>query len=105
MSDIEINTIVKPYLSDFEILTKEQYKKLADIKKEPKYVISNLDSGSGSHWVSFVRNKDNSVTYFDSLGGPPPITLKDRIIHYSPLKIQPLNSKYCGALAIASLFT
>ena len=67
--------------------------------------IMNLDvsTESGSHWTLIKVHKENAiVTYFDSLGRPPPIeiipqlTKEKNIVKYADVAVQSSLSQACG---------
>lgn len=74
-------------------------------------MIVNLDSvqNSGSHWVTFIKDK-NEVKYFDSFGVEPPFELlqywkcgggkNPPCVLYNSDQVQSINENICGHLCI-----
>jgi len=66
--------------------------------------ILNLDdsSGKGTHWVAWMKNRDDKF-YFDGYGLPPPTELLKylrRPVYYNSERIQPDNETFCGHLCL-----
>jgi hypothetical protein len=116
--DISVGDVVLPNkpLSNFELM--EAAKMLSipkfsgvflrnTLPKRPakkECGILNLDdtSGSGTHWVAWLRN-GGSKYYFDSYGLQPPLELIDYLgspIHYNTEEIQPRGQVFCGHLCL-----
>jgi hypothetical protein len=68
--------------------------------------IVNLDSGKGTHWTAYRKNK-NIVIYFDPFGIQPPKEVIEYFTHskiyYTTDQIQDLNSSICGLLCLSFL--
>src|SRR6218665_505292 len=66
--------------------------------------ILNLDdsSGSGTHWVVWIK-RGNYKVYFDGYGLPPPFELTKYLhspVYYNSETIQPDNEVFCGHLCL-----
>lgn len=66
--------------------------------------IVNLDSisNSGTHWVCYFYNNNQSV-YFDSFGLYPPDEIQSYLgknILLSTFQVQEFNTNYCGYLCL-----
>jgi hypothetical protein len=66
--------------------------------------ILNLDesSGTGTHWVGWIK-KRNEKYYFDGYGLPPPVELLKYLhspVYYNSERIQPDNEVFCGHLCL-----
>jgi len=66
--------------------------------------ILNLDdsSGRGSHWVAWIKRR-NEKYYFDGYGLPPPLELLKYLhspVYYNSERIQPDNEVFCGHLCL-----
>ena len=66
--------------------------------------ILNLDDskGSGTHWVSFLKNGKDKI-YFDSYGLPLPTELLKYLrspVYYNSERVQPDNEVFCGHLCL-----
>lgn len=82
------------------------------LPKKPKKLecgIINLDisSGSGTHWVAYYKNGENSQ-YFDSFGNlQPPLEVIKYLGHnlkYNYLPYQTYNTVICGHLCLEFLY-
>ena len=67
------------------------------------------DDGFGSHWVSFVVNKNGTSTYFDSFGvGPPTDVLEflrsSKPVEYNCKQVQGVDQGFCGYFCVAFLW-
>jgi len=114
---IQVENIVLPNkpLSKFEI--EDAVKKIGlknfrgavlrdTLPKKPKrneFTIMNLDdtSGSGTHWVAWLKRGDKKW-YFDSFGLPPPTELSDYLgdVFYATEQIQSRQDVICGHLCL-----
>jgi len=66
--------------------------------------ILNLDdsSGSGTHWVCWIK-RGNYKVYFVGYGLPPPVELVKFLhspVYYNSERIQPDNQVFCGHLCL-----
>jgi hypothetical protein len=83
---------------------------LEDNLKEGNYIINLENSNqSGSHWCTFIKDKDN-IFYYDSFGVVPPqniydISVKNNLnLFYIDKHDQNLNATSCGWWCIAFLY-
>jgi hypothetical protein len=72
--------------------------------KDNECAILNLDdsSGSGTHWVAWIKKRTEKY-YFDGYGLPPPdelLTYLHRPVYYNSERIQPDNEVFCGHLCL-----
>ena len=72
--------------------------------RENECGILNLDdsSGKGTHWVGWIKRRDEKL-YFDGYGLPPPTELLKYLIdpvYYNSERIQPDNEVFCGHLCL-----
>lgn len=72
--------------------------------------IVNLDDsrGRGTHWVAYVKNNSNDVTYFDSFGNlKPPLELMKYLgvgsVKYNYEQHQNYDTVVCGHLCLKFL--
>jgi hypothetical protein len=78
-----------------------------DLPKKPKRNecgILNLDDsgGKGTHYVGWVKNREDKL-YFDSYGLLPPTELLKYLgdpVYYNSERIQPDNEVFCGHLCL-----
>lgn len=79
---------------------------------EAGIVNQDIDSGRGTHWTAYVKNK-NKITYFDSFGNlKPPLELiryfhssgSGNKIVYNNDRYQSLNAYNCGHLCLMFLY-
>jgi hypothetical protein len=78
-----------------------------ELPKKPRRTecgILNLDdsNGTGSHWVTFLKNGMDKI-YFDSYGLPPPTELVKYLqspVYYNSERVQPDNEVFCGHLCL-----
>ena len=61
-------------------------------------------TGNGTHWTCLI-NLNNTIIYFDSYGGPPPMSVLDKTKKYkrrfhNSIQIQQFNSNVCGYYCI-----
>lgn len=78
-----------------------------ELPKRPRTTecgILNLDdsSGSGTHWVAWMKHA-NEKLYFDSFGLTPPTELLRYLrspVYYNTERIQPDNEVFCGHLCL-----
>ena len=66
--------------------------------------ILNLDdsSGSGTHWVGWIKRHTEKY-YFDGYGLPPPLELLKYLhspVYYNSERLQPDNEVFCGHLCL-----
>jgi len=118
VKNINVEGIVLPNkaLTNFELI--EAAKKLNipnfrgffmrdALPKKPKRNecgILNLDDsgGKGTHYVGWVKNREDKL-YFDSYGLPPPTELLKYLgdpVYYNSERIQPDNEVFCGHLCL-----
>jgi hypothetical protein len=72
--------------------------------KDNECAILNLDdsSGSGTHWVAWIKKRTEKY-YFDGYGLPPPDELLKYLhspVYYNSERIQPDNEVFCGHLCL-----
>lgn len=71
--------------------------------------VINLDdeTGNGTHWVAYIKNKNNIVKYFDSFGNlRPPIEIIKYLgnrISYNYIQEQDFDTFICGHLCLKYL--
>lgn len=77
--------------------------------RQKECAIINLDdfTGSGTHWVAYMKN-NNEVYYFDSFGNlRPPIELLEYLgvgsVKYNYEKYQDFDTYICGHLCLKFL--
>jgi len=75
--------------------------------KDGQYII-NMDkkTGSGTHWVAYIKKKD-IIYYFDSFGIPPLIEilkLNHTKIYYNEYNIQDIKDNSCGYYCLYFLY-
>ena len=72
-----------------------------ELPKRPREIecgILNLDdsTGKGTHWVGWIKNRDDKF-YFDGYGLPPPLELLKYLrspVYYNSERIQPDNEVF-----------
>lgn len=72
----------------------------ATLLKEPGFYICNTDRRSqpGTHWILYMRTKNDNHIYFDSFGLPPVESELQKLVvdEYNSKCLQSLYSPFCG---------
>jgi hypothetical protein len=83
--------------------------KIPENANEGWYIINmqNLNDGNGTHWITFLKEKNKKSVYIDSYGIIPPLeiinSLNDNYI-YNDTQIQALhNDDNCGLYCISAI--
>jgi len=109
LSNFELFDMSKTYKVKLDdVVYKNDLKKIN--MKTNMNVIINLDNNSvkskGTHWVCYVKRK-NDMLYFDSFGAGPPLEVlqysKGLRKSYNEYIVQDLDSSRCGSYCFALL--
>lgn len=106
LNEDELRELIKQLKIEAMVLTWPEYKKLAEMNKEPENAIIWLGiPGEMGHWVGAFTDNQNVIIYEDSFGLVPPSKIRGRRIKVSNSCVQDTRNSNCGYLALLFIAT